>query len=103
MLRRWSRIARCSVLLGDTVSARQALERVGGQEAEGEQANIQLLERFTRDAQAAFSGKDYRKVPVLIYFCQVYYDQCCGSGSGILCFINIWIRIRDEKNNPDPG
>jgi hypothetical protein len=50
------------VLLGDTVSARQALERVGGQEAEGEQANIQLLERFTRDAQAAFSGKDYRKV-----------------------------------------
>ncbi len=26
---RWSRIARCSVLLGDTVSARQALERVG--------------------------------------------------------------------------
>jgi hypothetical protein len=74
------------VLLGDTVSARQALERVGGQEAEGEQANIQLLERFTRDAQAAFSGKDYRKVPVLIYFCKVpvYYVQCCGSGSGIL-------------------
>ncbi len=66
LLRRWSRIARCSVLLGDTVSARQALERVGGQEAEGEQANIQLLERFTRDAQAAFSGKDYRKV---LIFC----------------------------------
>jgi hypothetical protein len=58
------------VLLGDTVSARQALERVGGQEAEGEQANIQLLERFTRDAQAAFSGKDYRKVP-FFFFCKL--------------------------------
>jgi hypothetical protein len=55
------------VLLGDTVSARQALERVGGQEAEGEQANIQLLERFTRDAQAAFSGKDYRKVFIFFF------------------------------------
>ncbi len=76
-MRRWSRIARCSVLLGDTVSARQALERVGGQEAEGEQANIQLLERFTRDAQAAFSGKDYRKVPFFSSFFCVY--------SGIIC------------------
>ena len=64
---RWSRIARCSVLLGDTVSARQALERVTDQEAESEQANIQLLERFTRDSQAAFTAKDFRKVRGLQY------------------------------------
>jgi hypothetical protein len=50
------------VLLGDTVSARQALERVGDQEAEAERGNIDLLERFTRDGQAAFTAKDFRKV-----------------------------------------
>ena len=55
------------MLLGDTVSARQALERVTDQEAESEQANIQLLERFTRDSQAAFTAKDFRKVSGLQY------------------------------------
>jgi hypothetical protein len=64
LLCRWSRIARCSVLLGDTVSARQALERVGDQEADGERSSILTLERFTRDAQSAFAGKDFRKVPI---------------------------------------
>ncbi len=26
--------------------------------------------------------------------------QCCGSGSGIWCFLNPWIR---DGKNPDPG
>lgn len=57
----WSRIARCSVLLGDAVSARQALDHVPDQEAEAERNNIQLLDRFTRDGEAAFTNKEFRK------------------------------------------
>jgi hypothetical protein len=29
-------------------------------------------------------------------------DQCCGSGSGIQCLFDPWIRIR-ERFFPDPG
>ena len=39
----WTRVARCCVLLGDTVTARQALTRLGslGEENQAEQRNIE--------------------------------------------------------------
>ncbi len=35
-----------------------------------------------------------------IYF--RYWKQCCGSVSGIWCFLDLWIRIENQFS-PDPG
>merc|ERR1712059_112771 len=44
----WTRLARCCVLLGDTVSARQALTKLGelGAENATEQRNVEVVERL---------------------------------------------------------
>ena len=59
----WTRVARCCVLLGDTVTARQALTRLGslGEENQAEQRNIESLEKLVGDSQQAYQAKDYRK------------------------------------------
>jgi len=59
----WTRVARCCVLLGDTVSAKQALTKLGelGEENCSEQRNIDLVERMVSDSQQAYQAKDYRK------------------------------------------
>merc|ERR1711892_808643 len=59
----WTRVARCCVLLGDTVSARQALTKLGdlGDDNTTEQRNIEMVERMVTDSQQAYQAKDYRK------------------------------------------
>jgi len=59
----WSRVARCCVLLGDTVSAKQALTKLVelGGDSTSEQANVSLVERMSGDSQQAYNSKDYRK------------------------------------------
>jgi len=59
----WSRLARCCVLLGDTVSAKQALTKLVelGGDSTAEQKNVELVSRMTGEAYLAYTGKDYRK------------------------------------------
>jgi len=59
----WTRIARCCVMLGDTVTARQALTKLGalGEENPGEQRNVDIIERMVSDSQQSYSAGDYRK------------------------------------------
>jgi len=59
----WTRIARCCVMLGDTVTARQALTKLGslGEENVGEQRNVEIIERMVSDSQQSYSAGDYRK------------------------------------------
>merc|ERR1712183_491165 len=59
----WTRVARYCVMLGDTVSARQALTKLGdlGDDNPTEQRNIEMVERMLTDSQQAYQAKDYRK------------------------------------------
>merc|ERR1712038_625433 len=59
----WTRVARCCVMLGDTVSAKQALTKLGnlGDDNPTEQRNIETVEKMVSDSQQAYQGKDYRK------------------------------------------
>jgi DnaJ family protein C protein 7 len=59
----WTRLARCCVLLGDTVTAKQALSRLGelGGENTAEQRNVELVERLRADGQQAHQAGDYRR------------------------------------------
>jgi len=59
----WSRMARCCVMLGDTVSARQALTKLSalGDDHTGEQKNIEQVEKMVGDSKQACSAGDYRK------------------------------------------
>merc|ERR1712038_1345417 len=59
----WTRGARCCVMLGDTVSAKQALTKLGnlGDDNPTEQRNIETVEKMVSDSQQAYQGKDYRK------------------------------------------
>jgi len=59
----WSRIARCCVMLGDTVTARQALTKLGslGEDTSGEQRNVEVIERMVSDSQQAYAAGDFRK------------------------------------------
>ena len=59
----WSRMARCCVMLGDTVSARQALTKLSalGDDNTGEQKNIEQVEKMVGDSKQACSAGDYRK------------------------------------------
>ena len=57
-------MAKCSVLLGDTVTARQALQRAG-QDGDPEGRTIDTLDRFKTEYTAAYNNKDYRKVNIL--------------------------------------
>ncbi len=61
------RAAKASVAMGDTVTARQALEKAKELEpnnavVQTELANVASLEKFIHDAREALSSKDYRKV-----------------------------------------
>jgi len=59
----WTRVARCCILLGDTVSAKQALTKLGnlGDDSPTEQRNIETIEKMVSDSQQAYHSKDYRK------------------------------------------
>ena len=59
----WNRIARCCVMLGDTVTARQALTKLGnlGEENAAEQRNIEMIERMVSDSQQDYQAGNYRK------------------------------------------
>ena len=59
----WSRIARCCVMLGDTVTAKQALTKLGslGEDTSGEQRNVEVIERMVSDSQQAYAAGDFRK------------------------------------------
>jgi len=72
----WSRVAKCSLLLGDTVTARQALQNAGT-DGDAELRNIDTLDRFKGEANTAFNNKDYRKS----LFC---LDKCLGIATHCL-------------------
>merc|ERR1719328_279783 len=59
----WTRIARCCVMLGDTVTARQALTKLGslGEDTSTEQRNVDMIERMVTDSQQAYAAGDFRK------------------------------------------
>ena len=59
----WTRVARCCVMLGDTVSAKQALTKLGnlGDDNPTEQRNIETIEKMVSDSQQSYQSKDYRK------------------------------------------
>merc|ERR1719229_1702365 len=59
----WTRVARCCVMLGDTVTAKQALTKLAGlgEENVGEQRNVELVDRMVTDSQQAYQAGDYRK------------------------------------------
>jgi len=59
----WTRIARCCVMLGDTVTARQALTKLGslGEDTSTEQRNVDMIERMVTDSSQAYAAGDYRK------------------------------------------
>lgn len=59
----WTRVARCCVMLGDTVTAKQALTKLGnlGEENPTEQRNVDTVDRMVSDSQQAYQSKDYRK------------------------------------------
>merc|ERR1712050_324965 len=59
----WTRVARCCVMLGDTVSAKQALTKLGnlGEDNPTEQRNIETVEKMVSDSIQAYQCKDYRK------------------------------------------
>merc|ERR1712013_62756 len=54
---------RCCVMLGDTVSAKQALTKLGnlGEDNTTEQRNIEMVEKMVSDSQQSYQAKDYRK------------------------------------------
>lgn len=48
-------------MLGDSVTARQALQRAG-QDGDPEMRNIEILEKLKTDTNNAYNTKDFRKV-----------------------------------------
>jgi len=71
----WSRLAKCSVMLGDTVTARQALARAG-QDGDAELRSIDTLDRFKAEANTAFESKDHRKALYFIEKCLEIATHC---------------------------
>eukprot|EP00088_Acartia_fossae_P023267 TRINITY_DN2432_c0_g1_i1.p1 TRINITY_DN2432_c0_g1~~TRINITY_DN2432_c0_g1_i1.p1 ORF type:complete len:503 (-),score=178.02 TRINITY_DN2432_c0_g1_i1:1243-2751(-) len=57
----WSRLAKCSVMLGDTVTARQAMQRAGGNDSDQEKRNLDVLERFKEETMNSLNTKDHRR------------------------------------------
>jgi len=59
----WTRMARCCVLLGDTVITRQALSRLGefGIDYTIEQTNVEIIEKLRADSEQAYKAEDYRR------------------------------------------
>merc|ERR1712013_136112 len=53
----------CYLMLGDTVSAKQALTKLGnlGEDNTTEQRNIEMVEKMVSDSQQSYQAKDYRK------------------------------------------
>ena len=61
------RVAKCCLTLGDTASARQAIEKAesidqGNTSVNQEKNNLNTLEKFKDDALVAYNAGDYRKV-----------------------------------------
>ena len=61
------RVAKCCISLGDTTSARQAIEKALSMEPNNtavlqEKNNLVTLEKFKEDASNSYNAKDFRKV-----------------------------------------
>ena len=54
----WARLARCSIILGDTATARRALKKLPPNEYPLEQANVELLETIRADTLTALQLGD---------------------------------------------
>ena len=52
---------RVCVMLGDTVTARQALQKAG-QDGTADLKSLDTLDKLKEDAAAAYNSKDFRKV-----------------------------------------
>jgi len=56
----WSRLVKCSIMLGDVVTARQAMQKAGGQQDQ-DSRNLETLERFKEETTNSLNSKDYRR------------------------------------------
>ena len=52
---------KCSIVLGDTVTARQANQKAGSPQDQ-DLKNLEALERFKEETMNALNNKDYRRV-----------------------------------------
>ena len=76
----WRRIARCYVKLGDTISARQALEKLNslGEDDISEKKNIEKIESMKKESMLAKHCNDYKKS---VYFINKALDIATSSAS----------------------
>jgi len=56
----WSRLAKCSIMIGDAVTARQAMQRAGVED-QTDKRNLEALERFKEETMNSVNSKDYRR------------------------------------------
>jgi DnaJ family protein C protein 7 len=59
-IKAWSRLVKCSIMLGDTVTARQANQKAGSPQDQ-DLKNLEVLERFKEETMNALNNKDYRR------------------------------------------
>ena len=52
---------KCSIMLGDVVTARQAMEKAGVQQDQ-DSRSLETLERFKEETTNSINNKDYRRV-----------------------------------------
>lgn len=69
----WSRLAKCSIMLGDVFTAREALTHAG-QHADAELKSLETLDRWNTDAKNAYNNKDFRRA----LYC---LDKCLEIGT----------------------
>merc|ERR1711962_179996 len=97
----WSRLAKCSIMLGDTVTARQALSRVG-QEGEAELKNIDNLDRMKAESNNAYNVKDFRKALYCIDKCLEIATHCLSlktSRAECLAFLGRYAEAQEAANS----
>ena len=59
-------MTKCSLMLGDTVTARQALQKAG-QDGTADLKSLDTLDKLKGDAAAAYNSKDFRKVELCVF------------------------------------
>merc|ERR1712012_851761 len=97
----WSRLAKYSIMLGDTVTARQALSRVG-QEGEAELRNIDNLDRMKTESNNAYNVKDFRKALYCIDKCLEIATHCLSlktSRAECLAFLGRYAEAQEAANS----
>jgi len=97
----WSRVAKCSLLLGDTVTARQALQKAVGTDGDAELRNIETLDRFKAEADTATNNKDYRKALFCLDKCLAIATHCLAlktSRAECLAFLGRYGEAQEAAN-----